>query len=234
MKIAVISDLHLGSGGEEDPFGHEDREFLRFLDFLEGDFERVMLLGDVYETLWSRTPGDHAAELVRCREAHPEIVKRFDAAPYVYLHGNHDLVAAERMRAPERLLVEDSGLKILFTHGHTFDWILRRARTLADAGVWAASRLTHLGLDPVYRALERADIQRRANPDPERCRFQRWAIDVAAGEDADVIVTGHTHLRTAAKHGDRTFLNAGTCSRGQYSFLHLDTKTGVFGTASSW
>ena len=40
MKIAVISDLHLGRGDGSDRFGHDDAEFLRFLDFLEGDFER--------------------------------------------------------------------------------------------------------------------------------------------------------------------------------------------------
>lgn len=32
MQIAVISDLHLGSGGPVDLFGHDDYEFLRFLD----------------------------------------------------------------------------------------------------------------------------------------------------------------------------------------------------------
>ncbi len=34
MEIAVISDLHLGAGDSADGFGHEDSEFLKFLEFL--------------------------------------------------------------------------------------------------------------------------------------------------------------------------------------------------------
>ncbi len=41
MHISVISDLHLGSGGAADGFGHDDAEFLSFLDFLEGNFEKI-------------------------------------------------------------------------------------------------------------------------------------------------------------------------------------------------
>ena len=57
MEIAVISDLHLGTGGAADGFGHDDAEFLRFLSFLERNFERVILLGDIWETLQSRRLG---------------------------------------------------------------------------------------------------------------------------------------------------------------------------------
>ena len=56
MNIAVISDLHLGSDDATDSFGHDDAEFLRFLGFLEGNFERIVLLGDIWETLTSRCP----------------------------------------------------------------------------------------------------------------------------------------------------------------------------------
>jgi len=47
MKLAVISDLHLGAGDLADGFCHDDGEFLRFLTFLENNFERVILLGDI-------------------------------------------------------------------------------------------------------------------------------------------------------------------------------------------
>ncbi len=35
MRIAVISDLHLGRGGPADDFGHDDESFLHFLDDLD-------------------------------------------------------------------------------------------------------------------------------------------------------------------------------------------------------
>ena len=33
MKVAVISDLHLGNAGASDIFGHDDAEFLKFLSY---------------------------------------------------------------------------------------------------------------------------------------------------------------------------------------------------------
>ena len=69
MKIAVISDLHLGRGDAADLFGHDDAEFLRFLDFLEGNFERIVLLGDIFETLTCPRPLAQRRELVAAREA---------------------------------------------------------------------------------------------------------------------------------------------------------------------
>ena len=78
MKVAVISDLHLGNGGPSDNFGHDDAEFLKFLSYLERNFEKVVLLGDIYETLTCASPFGQAREFTRCREAHAEISKRFD------------------------------------------------------------------------------------------------------------------------------------------------------------
>ena len=49
MQIAVISDLHLGAGGAADGFGHDDGDFLRFLRFLERNFERIVLLGVAFQ-----------------------------------------------------------------------------------------------------------------------------------------------------------------------------------------
>lgn len=235
MKIAVISDLHLGRGDSSDPFGHDESEFLRFLRFLESEFERIVLLGDIYETLWSRLPGDQRGELLRCRDAHRRIVSRFeDRERYQYVHGNHDWVAADVLGTPEEILLEADGMRLLFTHGHHYDWILRNAREIAELGVWAAAWLVRMGLTPAFRLLERADKHWRASADPGSCGFQRWAVQAAAARDADVVVTGHTHLRTAAEHGSRLYLNSGTCSGGTWSFLHIDTRTGVYGTGDSW
>ena len=70
MKIAVISDLHLGPADNTDLFGHDDAEFLRFLQFLESNFERIVLLGDIWETLSSKVPWTPEQALRACRRAH--------------------------------------------------------------------------------------------------------------------------------------------------------------------
>jgi predicted phosphodiesterase len=235
MNIAVISDLHLGAGDGADGFGHNDAEFLRFLRHLENNFERIVLLGDIWETLACRKLGDAAAELRRARQAHPQIARRFERSKYAYVHGNHDLVAGLVEGAPEHLVFHADGTRVLFTHGHHHDVLFRRGRWIAELGIWLGGWLLRLGLSPMYRAFYAIDSLRSGiAPDATRCSFQRWAVGVAERFAADVIVTGHTHLPARAEHGRRLFLNSGSCSEGRFSFSSLDTKAGTYAIHASW
>ncbi|AKU91993.1 metallophosphoesterase family protein [Vulgatibacter incomptus] len=235
MRLAVISDLHLGRRDVVDSFGHEDDSFVRFLRFLEGSFERIVLLGDIFETLTARVPQQQRAELRAAREAHPEIVRRFERSQYLYVHGNHDLVAGPTLGAPEELAIEADGVRLLFTHGHRHDWIIRHVRQLSEWGVWAGGWIRRFGLHGFFRACDLLDQRLRgASVDAAHCTFQRWAMHLGHERKADVVVTGHTHLGSLAHHGPRLFLNSGTCSEGKFSFLAIDTKRGDYALHDSW
>jgi predicted phosphodiesterase len=234
MKIAVISDLHLASSGAPDLFGHDDAEFLKFLRFLEGNFERIVLLGDIWETLTGRLPGP-AQEVRRARDSHPEIAVRFQQPVYTYVHGNHDFVAARAEGAPEEVAMVTDGVRLLFTHGHQNDALVERARWVSEFGVWVGAWIRRFGLGAAYTVLRRLDERRHgATHDGSRCAFQRWAVHVAELRSADVVVTGHTHLATRAEHGSRLFLNSGSCSEGAITFLSIDTRRGEYGVHHSW
>jgi UDP-2,3-diacylglucosamine pyrophosphatase LpxH len=122
VKIAVISDLHLGSDDPTDSFGHDDGEFLRFSSFLESNFERIVLRGDIWETVTSRCPWlAHRAlidgalidgALIDGRRRHPEIAQRFQRPSYTYIHGNHDLIAADVDGAPEHWSLDVDGKRL--------------------------------------------------------------------------------------------------------------------------
>jgi predicted phosphodiesterase len=235
MEIAVISDLHLGSGGAADGFGHADQDFLRFLTFLERNFEKIVLLGDIWETLTPRLPGDPAKELALAREFHPRIARRFEQGRYVYVHGNHDLIAGAVDGAPDEYVLEADGQRVLFTHGHQNDSLVHRRRWLSELGIWFGGWIRRVGLGALYRLLARIDQARGGvSLDCGRCSFQRWAMDVARHRNVDIVVTGHTHLPTSAEHGDRLFLNSGTCCNSQISFLSLDTRRGHYGVHASY
>ncbi len=228
MKLAVISDLHLGAGDRADGFGHDDGDFLRFLSFLESNFERVILLGDVWETLQSRKLGSAREELALARAAHPEIAKRFERPKYRYVHGNHDMVAG-LLGAPDELQLRADGVRLLFTHGHQNDPLVQRRLWLSELGVWLGGWIKRVGWGAFYRLCARLDAARGgASLDGERCEFQRWAMAEAARREFDVVVTGHTHLAARTEHGSRLFLNSGSCSDGQLSFLSLDTARGAY------
>jgi predicted phosphodiesterase len=228
MKIAVISDLHLGAGDSADGFGHDDADFLRFLKFLEASFERVVLLGDIWETLQSRRLGSAREELELSRAAHPEIAKRLARPMYHYIHGNHDIVAGA-LGVPDELFLRADGVRLLFTHGHQNDALIQRRRWLSDMGVWLGGWIRRVGLDAFYRMCAKLDEARGGfSLDGARCEFQRWAVGEATRRSADVVVTGHTHLAARSEHGPRLFLNSGSCSEGQLSFLSIDTRRGDY------
>jgi predicted phosphodiesterase len=70
--------------------------------------------------------------------------------------------------------------------------------------------------------------------DPARNAFQHWAVEVAKLRSADVVVTGHTHVAARAEYGGRLFLNSGSCSEGQTTFLSIDTRAGEYAVHTHW
>ena len=177
MQIAVISDLHLGGADAADRFGHDDRRFLGFLDRLERYHERIVLLGDVWETLGGWRPRDAEAELRRTRAAHPALADRFRRPCYAYLHGNHDLVARSVDRAPEETTIVADGVRLLFTHGHLHDWIVRRWNVVAEMGSWFGGILLRGRQRSLFRLLDQTHtLSLGWRADPARCSFRRWAL----------------------------------------------------------
>jgi len=226
MQVAVISDLHLGRGGSTDAFEHDDHEFLRFLSFLESNFERIVLLGDIWETLTARAPGAQEAELRAAQQYHREIFRRFQRPAYRYVHGNHDLIAGPAMGAPEEYALEADGVRMLFSHGHQGDRLCSHVRPLSELGVWLGAWLRRMGLGPLYHFLAGWESARSGRE--EDCAVRRWALSHARRAAADIVVTGHTHVAAKAESESRLFLNSGTCSNGNISFLALDSRLGHY------
>lgn len=230
MYVAVISDTHLGARPSTDRFGHDDGDFLRFLRRLEHAFDRIVLLGDIWETLTSNLPGQQAAELDRARASHPEIARRLSGPRYRYAYGNHDWIAGPLHRAREEIIIDDSTTRVLFTHGHQRDWARAGARAMSEWAVWCGGWMLRIGLGALYRIAARIDLEctRRASFG-SLAPFQQWAFEAARCRGADVVVTGHTHHADRIEREDLLFLNSGTCSEGKFTFSALDTRGGNYG-----
>ena len=67
MRIAVISDLHIGTRAHSDTFQHDPTDFQRFLDVLERDHDHIVLLGDVYQCDHGWSPTNSRRELAAAR-----------------------------------------------------------------------------------------------------------------------------------------------------------------------
>ena len=118
MKI-FISDLHLGDGSRTDDF-HRDKEFLKFLDFVQSEAEELIILGDFLE-LWQ-------ADLDRVLFRHSKIINKLlalkDKIKVTYVIGNHDYIPFVRFaQAYTSMCLEyrDPQSGIMAEHGHRYD-----------------------------------------------------------------------------------------------------------------
>lgn len=229
MRIAALSDFHIGARRHTDGFLHDLERFGRFLDRLEAEHEQIVLLGDIYQADHALVPTPAAARrmLARARTRVAALTDRFDRPPYVHVHGNHDLVAGPALGAPERLRVPGR-FPVLFIHGHQFDPVAVRAQWAADLGTWSTGRLRAAGLRPLAWWLELRDvaIKDRRFRGPQG-PYARGAMALVHEHAAPIVVMGHTHCPgiTPLDHG--VMVNTGTCSGGRTMWVGIDTERGT-------
>ena len=226
MRVAALSDLHIGVTRWRDGFLHDPLRFCAFLDELEADHDRIVLLGDIFQTDHGTFPTHSSARrhLRRARDRVRELAERFAGAKYLYVFGNHDAVAHAELDAPEQVCLEDHGVRILFIHGHQFDPVALRAPLAADFGTWFTGRLRAVGLRPAAAWLESRDIaikdRRFAGPQGP---YTRGAASLARDHGARVVVMGHTHCARIDAIAEGLAANTGSCSRGRLSWISVDT-----------
>ncbi len=226
MRIAALSDFHIGARAYMDEFRHDEGRFLAYLDRLEAGHDRIVLVGDIYQTEHALRPGHGAAagELARARRRLPALAERLCGGQYLYLHGNHDAVAAHELHAPERVRLAADGFAVVFIHGHQFDPIFSRAYAAARAATWFTGRLRRLGLRPLAQWFEGRDIalkHRRfghaGGPYAEAARA------LLREHAADLVVMGHTHVPHLHVLPEGRVVNTGSCSRGRTMHVTIDT-----------
>lgn len=231
-KIAVISDLHMGLGDSTDQFGHDIYEFIRFLKYLEDNFEQIILLGDIWETLMSKW-GNAKQSLFHSIKIYQDIFKRFQSKKYVYIHGNHDVITSKVFHTPEQHTITVDNQKILFIHGHQWDLLQGNLNFLSELGVWFGGWLLRIKCGNLYRGFADLDISSSLD-NLGINKIQKGVSKFSNTIDADIIVCGHTHIGSIIEHKNKLFMNSGTCSNGKYSFLSIDTKAGSYQLKTSW
>ena len=226
MRIAALSDFHIGARAYTDEFRHLEADFLNYLDILEAQHDHIVLVGDIYQTEHALLPGHAAAarQLARARARMPALAARLRGPKYFYLHGNHDAVAARQLGLPDRLQLRADGFTVLFIHGHQFDPIFRRARAAAQAATWFTGRLRRGGLGALAGWFEGHDValkhRRFGHIDGPYARAARGLLREHA---ADLIVMGHTHVPHLHVLPEGRVVNTGTCSRGRRVHVTIDT-----------
>ena len=226
MRIAVLSDIHLGAKDRLDRFGrtrHAEANLLATLRALEAEVDRIVLLGDIFETLRGVVPGTRAEELRKCLRAYPEIAKRvLEDNRYTYIFGNHDFVAKDALSAPEFYAVEVRGRRALFFHGHQADWISKGEARLSRVALWGSGMMERLGIG-VTRWVDQHHFEPPRPGEPPRVsKMESKALAIGKEMGADIVINGHTHRAIRHDIDGQIYLNSGTCLGGHREYVLLD------------
>ena len=228
VRVAAFSDLHIGAHRHTDGFEHALPRFEAWLTTLERTHDRIVLLGDIFQTDhgWRRGPEAFRRELSAAQRRLARLWDRFRGGGYVYVHGNHDEIAAEAIGAAEQF-VAGGRYPALFIHGHQFYPGAGSAPAAANFGTWTCGRLRAAGLRPLARWLEGRDVAIKHD------RFGGPAGPYAAGartlarrHRTPIVVMGHTHVEAIDPIDEGLYVNTGTCSWGALSFASVDTDAG--------
>ena len=224
MRIAVISDLHLGRGDQTDRGRGHDEALLRFLDYLEADHEMIVLLGDIWEMLTSQWPGYQTKEAQLVKRAHPEVAQRFATGKYHYIVGNHDRTMGILEDTPKELVLTIDQMKMIFTHGHQFDIWATRLRYISEFVVWFSGWASRLGTHSVTRFFDWFhNLITGTSEGTKLGTLESKLIAMSQQRGAQLTIIGHTHLPGIFRSEGHLLVNSGHCLCGTFHFVSIDT-----------
>lgn len=226
MRIAALSDLHIGPRGYTDEFHHGEEAFLEFLSELEATHDRIVLVGDVYQTEHDLMFGRKGAarQLALAMRRMPALAERLAGPAYVYVHGNHDAVAKHELGAQELVRLTADGFTMVFIHGHQYDPVFRASLRLARTATWLTGRMRRVGLRPLAAWFEGRDIAiKHRRFGHAQGPYAKAARELLREHAADLVVMGHTHVPHMHALPEGQVVNTGSCSRGRFMYVSIDT-----------
>ena len=226
MKIAVMSDIHLGRGDQADRRGGQDEALLRLLDYLEAHFDVIVLLGDIWELLTPKWPIFSSRELKIVQAAHPQIAHRFAQPPYHYIVGNHDRAVETLENVSKELILTVNQTQILFTHGHQFDVWAHQLRYIGECVVWISGWAARLGTQALTHFFDWAhNLITGTSKEHQLGTLEQRLIQYSQENKAQITVMGHTHLPGITQHNEHILVNSGHCLGDALHFVGIDSQS---------
>lgn len=209
MAYYFASDLHLGlTYRGESPLNRE-RLFVRWIDMIASDCEKLFLVGDVFD-FWYEWSGVVPAGFVRVLGRLAELT---DSGVEVhFLVGNHDMWAGEYLAREIGVVVHtepyvfstEGGVRVFVDHSHALGEHDFWGRTMlrlfgSNSARWMFSHLLHpnwaMALGKGWSSSSRhsrEDVSHTFGCEQERVvRYARELL--ASGQRVDYFVVGHLH-----------------------------------------
>lgn len=218
VKVAVISDVHLGT------FGCHADELNRYLKSIDPE---VLIINGDFIDIWQLSkfyfPDSHWRVLRR-------VIKMVMAGTQVYyLTGNHDEMLRkfsgaelENFHLEDKLVLELDGKKCWFFHGDVFDVTMRHSKWLAKIGGAGYDMLILLNrfVNHILQKFgrEKISLSKKVKDSVKAAvkhisDFESTAAQIAARNHYDYVICGHIHEPVMKKfeshNGAVHYLNSG-------------------------
>lgn len=198
LEVAVISDLHLATQA------CKARTILKYLKSINPGI--LVLNGDIIDS-W-RFSRDYfpkpQLKVVR------QLIKMLEKGTRIfYVTGNHDEFLRKfnqteigKLKIVNQLILELDGKKTWIFHGDLFDHIIHKAKWLAKAGAAAYGLLTVINhcLNFLLKMVGIKEfnlyksLKKKASDDSRPTAFERAIATVAAAQNYQTVICGHTHV----------------------------------------
>lgn len=218
LKVAVISDIHLGT------YGCHAEELNKYLKSIAPE---VLIINGDFIDIWQLSkfyfPDSHWNVLKRI------IKMMMNGTQVYYLTGNHDEMLRkfsgaelDNFHLEDKLVLELDGKKCWFFHGDVFDVTMRHSKWLAKIGgvgydfLILINRFVNLILEKLGR--EKISFSKKVKDSVKSAvkyisDFEQTAADIAIQNNYDFVICGHIHepvIRTFSRHEHSVqYLNSG-------------------------
>jgi UDP-2,3-diacylglucosamine pyrophosphatase LpxH len=231
MKVAVISDVHLGTYGCH---AEELNTYLKSIDpeilVVNGDFIDIWQLSKFY------FPDSHWRVIQRV------IKMMMHGTQVYYLTGNHDEMlrkfsgfSLDNLHLEDKLILTIDGQKNWFFHGDIFDVTMRHSKWLAKIGgagydiLILINRLVNLILEKFGRG--KISLSKKVKDSVKAAvkhinNFEQTAAEIAIQNEYSHVICGHIHEPVRKKYksenGSVTYLNSGDWIENLTSLEYTD------------
>jgi UDP-2,3-diacylglucosamine pyrophosphatase LpxH len=224
MRIASFGDLHLGHLPVLDKFQGEEEGLLRFDDHLSQTHDRIILMGDIFQTDYGPYPGSRSDVLEAILKRYSRIVQRWSSSRYESIFGNHDQITQKLLGTLKQIRLKKDGWRLWFIHGHQFDPFIGEKGRLPYLITWIVGGIRRKGLSRLADFLEGPfyDFGQRIFE-----RLDKAARQALLHGKSNIIVMGHSHQMTCRPFGKGIYVNSGACSGDYMPYVSIDTATRV-------
>jgi len=203
----IVSDIHLFNSISN------SQKFLNFLHYSEDRTHKIIVNGDLFDnTNFQKATANDWKIIDKLKDL-------ANKKKIIYIKGNHDpseIAEIDLQISQLDFYILKSGKKNIFcTHGDQFDQIIQNNPIVAKFSEKINELFYHCRLNSVIKPIKTRILTKL------QLKHAQKALDFCEEINYNTICVGHTHLPSIITRKDSTYVNSGSWTERQNSFISV-------------